>query len=93
MDASGSQQLLDEWDNISDSEFLNIPCEQQTIGKKTCLLGAPKMCNLDLLGFIHVNSIFLSVFLVPHRPLSRETDCEHSVDFNSPITPTSSVYK
>jgi len=51
------------------------------------------MCNLDLLGFIHVNSIFLSVFLVPHRPLSRETDCEHSVDFNSPITPTSSVYK
>ncbi|XP_039526396.1 LOW QUALITY PROTEIN: exonuclease V [Pimephales promelas] len=61
MDASGSQQLLDEWDNvISDSEFLNIPCEQQTID--------------------------------PHRPLSRETDCEHSVDFNSPITPTSSVY-
>jgi len=43
MDASGSQQLLDEWDNISDSEFLNIPCEQQTIGKILLnSLGSPK---------------------------------------------------
>ncbi|XP_067306735.1 exonuclease V isoform X1 [Pseudorasbora parva] len=31
MDASGSQQLLDDWDDISDSEFLNIPLEQQNI--------------------------------------------------------------
>lgn len=48
MDASGSQQLLDDWDDISDSEFLNIPCEQQSIGKISCnfqcLLGAPKDC-------------------------------------------------
>uniref|UniRef100_A0A672R2M6 Exonuclease V-like n=1 Tax=Sinocyclocheilus grahami TaxID=75366 RepID=A0A672R2M6_SINGR len=33
MDASGSQQLFDDWDDISDSEFLNIPSEQQSIGK------------------------------------------------------------
>ncbi|XP_042627152.1 protein ABHD15 isoform X2 [Cyprinus carpio] len=31
MDASGSQQLFDDWDDISDSEFLNIPSEQQSI--------------------------------------------------------------
>ncbi|XP_073673848.1 exonuclease V [Garra rufa] len=31
MDASGSQQLFDDWDDISDSEFLNIPSEQQNI--------------------------------------------------------------
>ncbi|XP_051718012.1 exonuclease V isoform X4 [Ctenopharyngodon idella] len=60
MDASGSQQLLDDWDDISDSEFLNIPSEQQ---------------NID-----------------PQRPLSSETDGEHSVDFDSPSVSTSSVY-
>ncbi|KAK9962186.1 hypothetical protein ABG768_007562 [Culter alburnus] len=61
MDASGSQQLLDgDWDDISDSEFLNIPCEQQDID--------------------------------PHRPLSSETDGEHSVDFDSPSVSTLSVY-
>ncbi|XP_058601151.1 exonuclease V isoform X3 [Onychostoma macrolepis] len=31
MDASGSQQLFDDWDDISDSEFLNIPSEEQSI--------------------------------------------------------------
>lgn len=31
MDASGSQQLFDDWEDISDSEFLNIPSEQQSI--------------------------------------------------------------
>ncbi|XP_043078038.1 exonuclease V isoform X4 [Puntigrus tetrazona] len=33
MDTSGSQQLFDDWDDISDSEFLNIPSEQQSLGK------------------------------------------------------------
>ncbi|XP_043078035.1 exonuclease V isoform X1 [Puntigrus tetrazona] len=31
MDTSGSQQLFDDWDDISDSEFLNIPSEQQSL--------------------------------------------------------------
>lgn len=31
MDASGSQQLFDDWDDISDSELLDIPSEQQSI--------------------------------------------------------------
>ncbi len=39
MDASGSQQLFDDWDDISDSELLDIPSEQQSIGKILCNFG------------------------------------------------------
>lgn len=50
MDASRSQQPLDAWDDISDSEFLNIPSDEESIESQLPLIGETKgkhSVNLD----------------------------------------------
>lgn len=50
MDASRSQQPLDAWDDISDSEFLNIPSDEESIESQLPLIGETEgkhSVNLD----------------------------------------------
>ncbi|RXN07605.1 exonuclease V-like isoform X2 [Labeo rohita] len=60
MDASGSQQLFDDWDDISDSEFLNIPSEQQSIEREIQDVVPVHICTredaeaIKLLNMLHM---------------------------------------